>query len=270
MKRDIELYFEEAGEGSPPLVFVHGLAGDREQWQPESDHFATAHRVVSPDLRGHGASPQGTEGLSIPTLAADVATLLADLDLSDAILAGHSLGCRIVLETCRQAPHRIAGVVLVDGSNIGLGDKEGAQRRVDEEIAAHGYESFILKLFGDMFVEGHDPDLKSRVMTRALALPAEIGHPLLRNLIAYDADEALAAMRECDLPVLVLQSTTMGVDLVRKSLRKGETSLYMDLTRANCPRCEFAVIPGVGHYAQLEAPEAVNARIKEFLGTLST
>ena len=268
MERDIKLYFEEAGEGGPPIVFVHGFAGGHEQWQPESNHFASALRVVSPDMRGHGESPKGTERLSIQTLATDVSTLLADLDLSGAVLAGHSMGCRIVLEARRQAPERIAGVVLVDGSNIGLGDKEGAQRRLDEEIATHGYESFILKIFGDMFMEEHDPNLKQVILTRALALPEEVGLPLFRNLIAYDADEALAAMRECSLPVLVLQSTTMGVDRVRKSLRKGETSLYMDIVQANCPLAEFAVIPGVGHYAQLEAPGAVNARIKEFVATL--
>lgn len=270
MKRDIKLDHAEAGEGSPPLVFVHGFASGREDWQPQFANFAKAHRVVIPDLRGHGATARGAEVLSIETLAADVEALLVDLDISGAVLAGHSMGCRIVLETRRRAPDRIAAVVLVDGSNIGIGDKDGAQRRLDEGIATNGYESFMLKLFGNTFFEGHDPDLKERILTRVLALPAEIGHPLIRNLIAYDADKAVAAMRECDVPVLVLQSTTFGVDLVRKSLNKGETSPYIDLVLANCPRAECAVIPGVGHYVQLEAPAAVNAGIKEFLSTLIT
>ena len=257
------------GQGSPPLVFVHGFSGAGEHWQPQFDHFARTHRVVSLDLRGHGATPRGTEPLSIETLAADVAALLDELDLSGAVLAGHSMGCRVVLEARRHAPDRVAAMVLVDGSNIGIGDKEGAQRRLDQDIATNGYEKFARKLFGDMFFAGHDPDLRKRLLKRALELPAEIGQPLFRSFIGHDADRALAVMRGSDIPVLVLQSTALGVDRVRKPLGEGDTSPYVELVLANCRRAEYAVIPGVGHFTQLEAPAAVNARIEAFLGGLA-
>lgn len=268
MTRDIKLKYDQAGQGAPPLVFVHGFAGGREQWQPQARHFARTNRVFCLDLRGHGASVRGTEELTMQTLAADVVGLLEELELSGAVLAGHSMGCRIVLEARRQAPGRIAGVVLVDGSNIGLGDKEGALARIEGEIAEKGYEGFARKLFEDMFVEGYDPALKEQVMTRARALPEETGHPLFKGIVAYDADDVVEVMRGCGIPVLVLQSTAMGVDRVRRSLREGESSLFMDIARGNCPQAEFTVIPGVGHYAQLEAPNAVNGRIAQFLGSL--
>lgn len=265
MNRDIKLSYDAAGEGSPPLVFIHGFTGERIGWEPQFAHFSQTHRVVVPDLRGHGVSERGKEEMTVETLAADVHALLEELDLSGAVLIGHSMGCRVVLETRRRVPERIAKIVVIDGSNIGIGDKEGAQRRLDEGIAANGYAAFAHELYEGMFLEGHDPELKKYAMARGTTFPPEIGHPLFRNLIAYDADKAVAAMADADLPVLVLQSTTMGVDRLRRSIAVGERSLYMDLALKHCPRVETAVIPGCGHFTHLEAPEAVNARIEEFL-----
>ena len=265
MNRDIELCYVEAGSGAPPLVFVHGFSGSRVGWEPQFAHFAKSHRVVVPELRGHGDSPRGEAEMTIENLADDLGALLERLDLTGAVLIGHSMGCRVSLETCRGASGRVAGVVLIDGSNVGIGGKEEAQRRLDELIAAEGYVAFARKLYDGMFLEGHDPELKAFAMARGLAFPAETGYPLFRNLMAYDADRAVAAMRETGLPVLVLQSTAMGVDRVRRSIPEGGSSPYMDLVLANCPRAEGAVIPGRGHFAQLEAPETVNARIEAFL-----
>ena len=265
MNRDIELSYGEAGSGSPTLVFVHGFSGSRIGWDPQLAYFSKTHRVVLPDLRGHGNTPRGEAEMTIENLAADLAALLDSLDLSGVVLIGHSMGCRVSLETCRAASGRIAGVVVIDGSNVGLGDKEGAQQRLDDGIAEHGYVAFAQKLYDGMFLEGHDPELKAFALAHGLAFPPETGYPLFRNLIAYDAERAVAAMREADRPVLVLQSTAMGVDRVRRSIPEGGSSPYMDQVLANCPRAEGTVITGCGHFTHWEAPAAVNSRIEEFL-----
>ena len=59
LKRDgIALFYEEAGKGAPPILLVHGLAGDHTFMTPQFEHFRRSHRVVSVDLRGHGQSEQ--------------------------------------------------------------------------------------------------------------------------------------------------------------------------------------------------------------------
>jgi pimeloyl-ACP methyl ester carboxylesterase len=268
MARDIKLHCEDTGAGAPPLLFVHGYLSRGTHWQPQTDHFRARHRVVSCDLRGHGQSAPGRRPPTIELLAEDVAALLEERKLTGAVLAGHSMGCRVVLEARRLAPGRVAGLVLVDGSNIGLGDKDGALRRLEAEIAAQGFEAFARKLVESMFVEGHDPALLEEIMACGLAVPESFAHPLFRSLIGYDAERALATMDACDGPVLVLQSTAMGIDRVRRSLAPGASSPYMELVRAHCPQAIVEVIPGAGHYVHLEAPAAVNARIEAFLAGL--
>jgi pimeloyl-ACP methyl ester carboxylesterase len=49
------LYFNEQGSG-PPLLLVHGLMITGEMFEPVLEHFAVRHRVIVPDLRGHGRS----------------------------------------------------------------------------------------------------------------------------------------------------------------------------------------------------------------------
>ena len=50
------LAYDEAGEGDPHLLFMHGWCGDRTFFAPQFDYFSAMHRVVSVDLPGHGAS----------------------------------------------------------------------------------------------------------------------------------------------------------------------------------------------------------------------
>lgn len=268
MKRDLETAYDEAGKGAPPLVLVHGLMSCRGHWQPQFDHFRATRRVVSPDLRGHGATPPGTAEITIETLGADVAALLERLDITGAVIAGHSLGCRVVLEARRRAPNRVAGVVLVDGSNLGANGKEAAQRSLDEAIAANGYASFARKLYEDNFLQGHDPNLSGPIIASAMAVPEQVCRSLFHSMIAYDAEQLVPALRGCAVPVLALQSTVMSPERVRRPLRRGDASPYLDLVRTNCPHAQTEIIAGVGHFAQLEAPHQVNARIDAFLASL--
>ena len=76
-----QLYYERAGAGAPPLVFVHGFGCAHEDWQPQVEAFSARHMVISCDLRGHGASPGEPESCNIETYGADVAALAAGAEL---------------------------------------------------------------------------------------------------------------------------------------------------------------------------------------------
>lgn len=90
----IPLYIDDGGAGQePPVVFVHSLGGRSEQWAPQLKHLRRSRRALAVDLRGHGRSPAATDGdYRIETLAADLAAVLAALDLPQFVLVGHSLG----------------------------------------------------------------------------------------------------------------------------------------------------------------------------------
>src|ERR1700722_2058852 len=104
------------GTGQPPSVFVHGFGCAHSDWDAQVAHLSPRHQTVAVDLRGHGESPGTAAECSIERYGADVAEVTRALALPPALLIGHSMGCRVVVEAALQAPDHIAGVVLVDGS----------------------------------------------------------------------------------------------------------------------------------------------------------
>jgi pimeloyl-ACP methyl ester carboxylesterase len=63
---DLSLYYEQAGRGDPPLVFVHGWCCDHSFFKPQFEHFQTSHPVATFDLRGCGGSDRPDDGYDLP------------------------------------------------------------------------------------------------------------------------------------------------------------------------------------------------------------
>jgi pimeloyl-ACP methyl ester carboxylesterase len=243
-------------------VFVHGFACSHEDWRLQLDFFSQTNEVVACDLRGHGATPGRPHECSIEHYGGDVAALINNLELKRAVLVGHSMGCRVVLEANRLAPDRVAGIVLVDGSRLASGDPDAAESAARAATEKAGYPAFAENLFRQMFFS--PSALAEAIVARALRQSAEFGPMLWPSMARWDAaemDGALAAVRS---PVLVIQSTTRDAQLRRSPLERGDTSPWLELLKKSIPGAKIEIIPGVGHFPQLEAAETVNRLIAQF------
>jgi non-heme chloroperoxidase len=88
----IELYYEDHGQGQP-VVLIHGYPLDGASWERQTGALLEAgYRVITYDRRGFGKSSKPTTGYEYDTFAADLNTLLTELDLADAVLVGFSMG----------------------------------------------------------------------------------------------------------------------------------------------------------------------------------
>jgi len=254
------------GAGQPPIVFVHGYLCELENWRHQINHFKATNTVLACDLRGLGQTPLGTGEMTIEQMGQDVADLLAHHDLSNAVLVGHSMGCRVIMEANRRAKDRVAGLVLVDGSRGGQ-NRAPDQAKFDLAISETGYESFVEALFEGMFF-GDGPDWKARALEAVFGVPEEIGKPLYRNLIAWDAEQLDPAMAAIDVPVLILQSTYMNLDRKRARLEPGETSPYQDLVVERLADTQSVTIP-TGHFTMIEEADATNRELEAFLSRMA-
>ncbi|TPK89096.1 alpha/beta hydrolase [Mesorhizobium sp. B2-4-12] len=91
-KDGTEIYYKDWGTGQP-IVFHHGWPLSSDDWDAQMLFFLSkGYRVIAHDRRGHGRSTQTDIGNEMDTYAADVAELVAHLDLKDAIHVGHSTG----------------------------------------------------------------------------------------------------------------------------------------------------------------------------------
>jgi pimeloyl-ACP methyl ester carboxylesterase len=256
------MHYIRAGHGTPPLVFVHGFACSHEDWGLQTDKFRFTHEVVACDLRGHGLTPGRPEECTIANYGGDVAALINNLDLPKAILVGHSMGCRVVLQAAQLAPERVAGLVLIDGSRTGMGDpdKAAADARAAIEKAG-GYPAFAEHLFKQMFFK--PSVLADAVVKRAVRSSTGFGPLLWPDMARWDAGKMDAALAAVKVPVLVIQSTTRSPELKRTALKPGETSPYLDLMRKSLKSVRVEIVPA-GHFTMLEEAPRVNGLISEF------
>lgn len=267
-RRGGRLFYERWGNGRPPLVFVHGNGCTHDDWEPQVEFFRARHEVVTPDLRGHGASADAPGPYDIETLAADVVGLLEQLNLPPALLIGHSMGCRVVLQAHLDAPERVAGLVLVDGSRMGQGDPAAAEAGVRREIERVGFAEVIRGLFTAHFLETSDATLRDRIVRRAATFPERVGAPLLPSFVGWDARAMDQALSRVAAPLLIIQSTYMNTDMVRVPIRPGISTPWLELVRRHVPEARIEIVPGVGHFTMLEAPSVVNRVLAAFVAGL--
>ena len=112
------LAYVDRGAG-PAVLFIHGLLGTNANWSHLVTRLETTHRVVVPDLFGHGASDKPRGDYSLGAHAATLRDLLDRLDIDRVTLVGHSLGGGIALQLCYLFPERVDRLVLVSSGGLG-------------------------------------------------------------------------------------------------------------------------------------------------------
>ena len=111
------IFYKDWGpKTAQPIVFHHGWPLSADDWDAQMLFFlGEGFRVIAHDRRGHGRSTQTSEGNEMDTYAADVAELVAYLDLKNAVHIGHSTGGgEVARYVARAEPGRVSKAVLVD------------------------------------------------------------------------------------------------------------------------------------------------------------
>ena len=113
-----ELSYVDTGSG-PVLLFIHGILGSQRQWSRLVDKLDDDHRVLLPDLFGHGDSAKPLGDYSLSAHAAALRDLLDHLGIDRITLVGHSLGGGIAMQFYYLFPERVDRLVLVASGGLG-------------------------------------------------------------------------------------------------------------------------------------------------------
>jgi pimeloyl-ACP methyl ester carboxylesterase len=253
------------GTGQPPIVFVHGFACAHSDWDAQVAQLSPRHQTIAVDLRGHGASSGEAADCSIERYGADVAEVMRALALPPAVLVGHSMGCRVAIEAALQIPSQTAGLILVDGSQFAA-----AMEPVLTQLfaAPDGYETHTNTLFKDMFTARSDPAVAAAVVKRAFGLPRLIGIKLMTDLLRYDVGRLTGSLACVRVPVMALQTTFSNEKRERTTMRKGQTTPWLEMLSAAVPSVRIEIIEDTGHFPQLDESAQTNAVIESFLASL--
>jgi pimeloyl-ACP methyl ester carboxylesterase len=259
----------EKGSGRP-LVLLHGITLRHDVWAPQFHQLTDRYRVIAVDLRGHGESKAGRDGFGIGRLATDLATLLVELDLHDAIVVGHSMGGMTAMQFCGDHPdvldERVAGLIFVATrahqvfppyvdrgvrSLVGRG-----QAIVDSGGALPSRQAVNARMtrlaFGD------------RPSKKAVQIVAGMGEsmlsdalvPSLAGLIEHDARRALRATKTPSLVIVGTRDVLTPVPAGRHLAQQ-------------LPDAELVVLPRAGHQLMQERPDELAELIDAFAERVS-
>jgi pimeloyl-ACP methyl ester carboxylesterase len=249
VREGVVLAYDEAGHGSPPLVFVHGVACHRDFWGPQISRFAPEHRVVAVDLRGHGESEAPKQPYTIQVFADDLAWLCAQLDIERPVVVGHSLGGLIALELAGAHPERPGAVVLIDSVLLPGVKRPDVVRQLVRDLRGPDPATALRAYFEGFFAPHDDQARKQWILDQAVRTPPHVTSSVWEESLAgWDDAEAL---RRCRVPVLYIDAGTPNADLARAS--------------ELCARMVVGKTVGSGHFSELEVPGQVNAMLERFI-----
>jgi len=262
-----------AGHGGPALVLANGLGGPIAAFRHQVRHFEQRFRVVTWDYRGlygsRGTTPP--ERVDVAAQADDLEDLLDAAGVESAVIVGWSMGVQVALELALRAPARVSELVLINGAH----GRPMANLRVP---TAARWLPYLLER-----ARPHHA-LASRIVARAthFRLGADLARGLGLVSPRIGSDEILDLFREFQaldfdvylrtLAALELHDPTHALHrLTARTLviAGGRDPLYSPrVSRTLSERlrhAELYVVPQATHYAPLEFPELVNARIDAFL-----
>ena len=246
----IALRYYDVGSG-PPLVLVHGVGGDADQWCFCLAAFSARYRVVAIDLPGFGRSDKPAIDYRIATFVDALAALVQALELPPAHLLGHSLGGWIVASYALARPRDVRSLILNDA--VGL-DEGASPLPVDLHLTTR---ENLRKAFEAMFFD--QSKVSDALVDLAYGLHRSRGDgptidSVLRTLAAPDEklDEHLASIR---VPTLLL----WGEDDRIAPLSMAEAF------RRGLPDARLGSIPRCGHLPCIEQPQAFAESVLRFL-----
>jgi 3-oxoadipate enol-lactonase len=261
--KGVRMRYFVGGEG-PPLVLVHGLGGGAANWTELAPLLARRHRLLVPDLPGHGGSSALPAVSGLEPFADRVALVARREGMLPAPVVGHSLGGAVVLRLALRRPPDVEAIVLAGSAGLSIGNIWGRQLmsvfstirpgRLAARQRGRVARSPLLRrvVFGAVSVA--DP--------AALTNEAVEGF-LAAQLLHTDVDGAWQALRADD-PRQELEQIRVPV-LVLWGAEDSQLPLDDAFEYTRRLRARLRVIPGCGHLLIGERPDVCDRAIADFL-----
>lgn len=253
-------YTDTGGDGTP-VVLLHAFPFNSAMWAPQLESLGERFRFIVPDLKGFGDSdaPDERSSYSMDRYADELKALVDDLGVDRFVLAGLSMGGYIALAYMRKYADDVMGLVLAD-TRAEADPPEGKEKRSKQQdlVSDEGTAGLIETLTGALLAEDtrtNKPDVVKKAQAAMENAPAGFIGALEAMKTRVDSTEALAKI---DVPTLVIVGEKDGVTPPEAARKLHE----------HIGGSQLVVIPGAGHISNMEAPEAFNGALAEFLNRL--
>jgi esterase len=253
----LELAANEFGSG-PPVAILHGLFGSGRNWRSAAQHLAAHHRVLTLDLRNHGASPWA-ERMSYGEMVEDLRATLRARGIEQAALLGHSMGGKVVMLMALLHPGKVDRLVIVDIAPAANPPNLLAYTRAMRAVDLRGVKR---RAEVDVALAGAVPDSAERAFLLQNLVIDEKPARWRLNLEAIERDFS-EIVGFPDLPVgTAYRGPALFVAGARSNYLQPE---HEPGIRRLFPEARIIRIEGAGHWVHAEQPQAFLQTVIPFL-----
>ncbi len=267
----IDIAYSDSGSGERTLVLIHGLNSYIPEWTANIPELAKHARVVAIDLPGYGRSSKANYRYSMAFFARVVERVIERLDLRHVTLVGHSMGGQIALTHALMFPNRAESLVLVAPAGL--------------ETFSPGEIAFLLDHLSKEMCEYRPPEsIWEGVATTVAGNVPKAAEFFFRDRVqiiagpdfdgfCYAVTRSIAAMAHgpvfdrlpnIQVPVLVIFGTDDRL-IPNPLVHGGSTRAIAEQGVRRLPHGRLLMVPGAGHFVNLERAQVVNAALLDFL-----
>lgn len=250
-------------EAARTLIFCHGFGTDQTAWSRITPAFQRDFKIILFDNAGAGnadpeAFPPGHYD-SLRAYARDLLDICAVLEVSGAILVGHSMSGMVGLLAAIQEPERFSKLAMIGASPRYLNEAGYVggfeQRDLDGlyQAMSQNYQAWVSGFAPLAMANPESPELAEHFGSALLALRPDIALSVARMLFQADYRSELGKLRQ---PALILQTR---VDFAVPQ----RVAQYLC---EHIPDSRLVVVEATGHFPHLSAPEAVISALRPFIG----
>lgn len=256
-------HVQEMGSG-PTLLLLHGTAASSHSWRDLIPLLAKRFHVVAPDLPGHGFShAPPVVRLKLSRVATALAALMDKLSCNPSLVAGHSAGAAIQMHMALNRQIEPEGMIGINGAFLPF---PGAAGHIFPPLAKLLYLNPLApRLFA---VGGRSRSRIKQLIASTGSVIGDEGIDLYQHLITAPGhvSGALAMMASWDLKPLERDMGRLDLPLLLIAGERDKT-VSPEVSHQVAKRVResrLVELPGLGHLAHEESPEAFDRLICEF------
>lgn len=249
--------YDDQGDGSIPIIFIHGFPFDKTMWEQQRDYFKMAHRVIVYDIQGFGRSTCNLEEASMDIFADDLIHLMDALNIKNAVVCGLSMGGFIALNAIKRYPQRFAGLILCDTQCI-ADTADTREKRMDtiRQIENSGLYEFTKSFIPNIFHEKTIKENKNLVRRIDAIIMSNNEKTVIKGMKALASRmETCSTLSTISVPTLIICGSDDKITPVVQSEKMLES----------IPNATMKVIEEAGHLSNMEQPDEFNHHLENFL-----
>lgn len=254
------LSYDDVGEGTTPIIFLHGFPFDKTMWNEQLEFLKSSFRLIACDIRGFGKSTDETSTLSIDLFADDLIQFMDILQIDKAIVCGLSMGGFIALNAQKKYPNRFEALILCDTQCIADTVEVKAKRyKIIDEIKMNGVTNFNEGFIKNVFHKDSINNKKEVVEQLRSVVFANSQHIISEGLrVLANRSATCSTLSEINIPTLIICGREDEVTPLIQS----------EFMNTNIKRAIIEIIDNAGHVSNLEQPQEFNKHLSNFLAML--